>query len=78
VEDLDREVLAHLTQDRLVLLLEDLAGPVVRVDDVVADLEQDVLDLGYLEVLDVLFFDYFGNGALLLQAVRALRVRPAV
>ena len=45
VEDLDREVLALLAEDLLLLLLEDLAGAVVRIDDVVADLELDVLDL---------------------------------
>ena len=45
VEDLDREVLALLAEDLLRFLLEDLAGPVMRVDDVVADLELDVLDL---------------------------------
>jgi hypothetical protein len=64
VEDLDGEVLALLTEDLLGLLLEDLAGPVVRVHHVVADLELDVLDLDDLEVLDCLF-DYFGNVALL-------------
>jgi hypothetical protein len=78
VEDLDGEVLAPLTEDLLDLFLEDLAGPVMRIDDVVADLEPDVLDLGAFEVLDVLCFDYFGNGALLLQAAGAGAPRPAV
>jgi hypothetical protein len=68
VEDLDGEVLALLAEDLLLLLPEDLAGPVMRVDDVVADLELDRLDLTDLEALQVVFFDYFGNGALLLQA----------
>jgi hypothetical protein len=59
VEDLDREVLALGAEDLLVLLLEDLAGSVMGVDDVVADLEFDRLDLtGDLEVLQVVF-DYF-------------------
>jgi hypothetical protein len=61
VEDLDREVLALLTEDLLDLFLEDLAGAVMRIDDVVADLETDVLDLGALEILDLLCFGYFGN-----------------
>jgi hypothetical protein len=60
VEDLDGEVLALLTEDLLGLLLEDLAGPVVGIDDVVADLEIDVLDLDDLEVLNRVF-DYLGN-----------------
>jgi hypothetical protein len=61
VEDLDGEVLARLTEDLLDLLLEDLAGAVMRIDDVVADLEPDVLDLGALEILDLVCFGYFGN-----------------
>ena len=44
VQDLDGQVLALLTEQILRFLLEDLAGPVVRVDDVVAALELDVLD----------------------------------
>jgi hypothetical protein len=60
VEDLDGEVLALLTEDLLGLLLEDLAGPMVGIDDVVADLEIDVLDLDDLEVLNRVF-DYLGN-----------------
>jgi hypothetical protein len=65
VEDLDGEVLLLLTEDLLGFLLEDLAGPVVRVDDVVADLELDQLRLdGDLEVLDLLF-GYFRNDSLL-------------
>jgi hypothetical protein len=68
VEDLDGEVLLLLTEDLLALLLEDLAGPVVRIDDVVADFELDELRLdGDLEVLDLLF-GYFGNDSLLFCA----------
>jgi len=76
VEDLDREVLLLLTEDLLALLFEDLAGPVMGIDDVVADLELDQLRLdGDLEVLDLLF-DYFGNDNLLISA-RALERRAA-
>jgi hypothetical protein len=65
VEDLDGEVLLLLTEDLLGLLLEDLAGPVMGVDDVVADFELDQFRLDDdLEVLDLLF-DYFGNDSLL-------------
>jgi hypothetical protein len=53
VEDLDREVLPLLAEDLLLLLLQDLAGPVMRVDDVIADLVLDLLRLPRdLEVLD--------------------------
>jgi hypothetical protein len=52
VEDLDREVLATLAEDLHLLLLQHLAGAMVRVDDVVTELELDVLDLaGDLELL---------------------------
>jgi hypothetical protein len=61
VEDLDRQVLAGLPEDLLLLLLEDLAGAVVRIDDVVADLEVDALGLDDLQVLDDLLFRYVGN-----------------
>ena len=44
MKDLDREVLATLPQDVFELLAQYLAGAVVRVDDVVADLELDVLE----------------------------------
>jgi hypothetical protein len=65
VEDLDREIFLLLTEDLLALLLEDLAGPVMGIDDVVADFELDEFRLdGDLEVLDLLF-DYFGNDNLL-------------
>jgi hypothetical protein len=71
VEDLDGEVLLPLTEDLLALLLEDLAGPVMRVNDVVADFELDQLRLdGDLEVLDLLF-DYFGDDCLLVCASAA-------
>jgi len=46
VEDLDREVLPLYVHDVLGLLLENNAGPVVGVDDLVALLEiTDVLDV---------------------------------
>jgi hypothetical protein len=65
VEDLDGEVLLLLTEDLLGFLLEDLARPVMGIDDVVADLELDQLGLdGDLKVLDLLF-DNFGNDDLL-------------
>jgi hypothetical protein len=76
VQDLDGEVLAPLAEDLLLLLLEDLAGAVMRVYDVVADLEVEAFDLtADLEVLQVVFDD-FGNGALLLEA--RPRPRPGV
>jgi hypothetical protein len=68
VQDLDRQVLALLAEDLLLLLLEDLAGTMVWVDDVVAELELDVLGLtGDLEVLEqcFVFFDRLGNDGLL-------------
>jgi hypothetical protein len=53
VEDLDREVFPLLAEDLLLLLLQDLAGPVMRVDDVIADLVLDLLRLPRdLEALD--------------------------
>jgi hypothetical protein len=64
VEDLDRQVLTHLTEDVLVLLLDDLAGPMMGVDHVVADFEVDALDLANeLENLDVI--GGVGDGVLL-------------
>jgi hypothetical protein len=58
VKDLDGQVLPLLTKDLLLLLLEDLAGPVMRVYDVVAQLEFDELGLRALTmVLVVLLFD---------------------
>jgi hypothetical protein len=68
VEDLDGEVLARLTQDLLLLLLDDLAGPVVRVDHVIAHLVLDVGDLtGDLEVFDLLLNSRLGNDVLLVK-----------
>jgi hypothetical protein len=61
VEDLDREVLALLAEDLLLLLLEDLARPVVGVDDVIAYVI-DLLRRFTLEVLDCLLPLCFGNG----------------
>ncbi|MFL5885544.1 MAG: hypothetical protein ACJ77M_10780 [Thermoleophilaceae bacterium] len=53
MEDLDREVLPLLAEDLLLLLLQDLAGPVMRVDDVIADLVLDLLRLPRdLKILD--------------------------
>ena len=68
VEDLDREVLAALAEHLHLLLLQHLARAVVGVDDVVAELELDVLDLaGHLELLDqrCLFGCLWRNGVLL-------------
>jgi hypothetical protein len=71
VEDLDGEVLALLTEHRALLLLEHLSGPVMRVHDVVPELELDVLDLAFdLEILKQLF-SLVRNGVLL--RVRAAR-----
>jgi hypothetical protein len=42
VKDLDGEVLALLAENLLLLLLHDLAGSVMRVDHLVADLVVDV------------------------------------
>jgi hypothetical protein len=61
VQDLDGEVLALLTEHLLDFLLEDLPGPVMRIDDVVADLEIDVDDLGDVEVFQDLLFGAAGN-----------------
>jgi hypothetical protein len=68
VEDLDREVLAYLAQDLLVLLLDDLAGAVVWIDDVVTDLEVDALGLpgDVFQILD-LRGSCLGDDALLRQ-----------
>jgi hypothetical protein len=41
VQDLDREVLPQAAEYFLLLLLENLAGAVVRVDDLVTDLVSD-------------------------------------
>jgi hypothetical protein len=64
VEDLDGQVLALLAEDLLLLLLEDLAGTVVRVDDLIADLVLLVRRLtAYRELLDCLLPFVSGNGA---------------
>jgi hypothetical protein len=66
VKDLDGEVLALLTEDLLVLLLENPARPVMGVDDRVADLEVDALDFALdFEVLQKLLFSDVGDGVLL-------------
>jgi hypothetical protein len=79
VKDLDREVLAYLTEDVLLLLLDDLAGAMMRIDDVVTDLELDVFGLdGDLEVvLDLLDLRCLGDGLPPL-GVRTVRVPDPV
>jgi hypothetical protein len=70
VKDLDREVLAPLAEHLHLLLLHDLPRTVVGVDDVVAELELDVLDLaGYLEIVSncLLFFDCLLRNDVLLR-----------
>jgi hypothetical protein len=68
VEDLDGEVLALLTEDLLVLLLDDLTRAVVRIDDVVAELEVDVLrDARDVEIFEQLLFADIGDGSVLLR-----------
>jgi hypothetical protein len=63
VKDLDRQVLALLTQYFLLLLLEDLAGAVMRVDDAIADLVVEEGRLtAELEVRNGLVNSCFGNG----------------
>jgi len=67
VEDLDGEVLALLAEDLLVLLLDDLAGAMMRVDDVVTELELDVLDFpDDLEVFEKLRVGDIGDDSVLL------------
>ena len=62
VEDLDRQVLALLAQHLLLLLLQDLARPMMRIHDVVPDLVFDVGGLsGDLEVREILLNRRFGN-----------------
>jgi len=61
VKNLDREVLTDLTEDVLLFLLDYLAGPMMRVDHVVADLELDVDDLTLdVEILEL--NSRIGNG----------------
>jgi hypothetical protein len=68
VEDLDRQILPALAEYLHLLLLDHLPRTVVRVDDVVAKLELDVLDLargGRLLVVLCLFGCLCRNGVLL-------------
>ena len=71
MKDLDRQVLALLPEDLLLFLLEDLSRTVVRVNDVVTDLEIDALGLDD-KVLDLLF-RYVGNGSSSFNAGGPLR-----
>jgi hypothetical protein len=62
VQDLDGQVVALLAEELLRLLADHDAGPMVRVDDVVARLEcaLDGADLVIaLRVLDCCFWDFF-------------------
>jgi hypothetical protein len=53
VQDLDRQILACFTEHLHLLLLQHLPGAVVWIDDLVAELELDELDLASdLELLD--------------------------
>jgi hypothetical protein len=53
VEDLDREVLAALAEHLHLLLLQHLAGAVVGIHHMVAELELDAFDLARaLDLLD--------------------------
>jgi len=71
VKDLDREVLASLAEHFLLLLLEDLASSVMRIDDLVADRVIDVGNLtGDLEVFDLLLNSSFGDDVLLWFSAR--------
>jgi hypothetical protein len=55
VQDLDRQVLAALAKDVLLLLADHLAGAVVRIHHTVAELELDIRWKLGLEVIEVLF-----------------------
>jgi len=70
VEDLDRQVLALLAEHLLDLLLEDPAGPVMRIDNGVADLEVDALDLTGLKALQERLFSDVGSDGVLLVRLR--------
>ncbi len=63
MEDLDRQVLARLAEKILGLLGEDDAGAVVRVDDVVTDVEvaTEVLELEAGGADRLVSFSYFWN-----------------
>ena len=57
-----------LAEDLHVLLVDDLTGTVVGIDDLITDLELDVLDFtGDLELLEIVASSngLFGNGVLL-------------
>jgi hypothetical protein len=66
MKDLDGEVLALLAEDLLVLLLDDLAGAVVRIHDVVPEREVDVLGGQDLKILEQVLFGGVGDGSVLL------------
>jgi hypothetical protein len=68
VQDLDRQVLTLLAEDLLLLLLQDLAGAVVRIDDLVADLIVDMRRLAR-EVLGGLLPICVADGGPLLVVV---------
>jgi hypothetical protein len=56
VEDLDREVLAALSEHLFLLLTEDLAGSVMRINNAIAYLEFDMGGrYGGLKVIQLLF-----------------------
>jgi hypothetical protein len=80
MKDLDREVLPDLAEDLLLLLLDDLSGPVVGIDDVVTDLEVDALSLaGDLDVFDVLVLSRcLGGDGVLLNQVRPVAGRDVM
>jgi hypothetical protein len=63
MEDLDGEVLALLAEHLADFLLENLARPMMRIDNVVPAFELDVLELDWdVEVLHKLHVSNFGNG----------------
>jgi hypothetical protein len=74
MKDLDRQVLAGLPEDLLLLLLDDLPGPVMGIDDVVTDGEIDALGLASdVEGFDRLVLGGSGlgwDGVLLNRGVR--------
>ncbi len=56
VEDLDREVLAALAEHLFLLLAQDPSGPMMRIDDAVANFELDIRERLYaLKIIQVLF-----------------------
>ena len=57
MQNLDRQVFALLAKDVLELLADDLACPVMRVDDVVANLELNMRErLGGIKILVQVLF----------------------